>query len=129
MELPLEIQRIIYEYAKPLTRGEWRQGSKCGNCFKYAPEFLISNKLSKRNDGDYLWDSIISLRQGINIHFINKIEYNNINGKRDAYWRLFYILWLSQQYFVFNTLNPYIHYNKKPLELIILLGSKTYIYK
>ena len=128
MELPLEIQNIINEYAKPLTNINWRQGSKCCKCFKYAPEFLISNKMSKIFDGDYLWESIISLNQGIQIHFINNINYNNNNGNYDAYWCLMNRLWLFQHNFVFNVLNPYINYNRKPLELILSLGYKTFVY-
>jgi hypothetical protein len=32
--LPQRAQKLISEYAKPITRGDWRKGSKCGNLFK-----------------------------------------------------------------------------------------------
>lgn len=129
MEFPIEIQKIINEYAKPITSVNWRQGSKCGICFKYAPEFLVSNKLSKKYDGDYLWDSIISLNGGINLYYINQINCEYKSGDYDVFWSLMSDLWRIQQYFIFNVLNPFIKYKKSPLEIILSLGSKTIIYK
>ena len=34
MSLPYRVQKLINEYAKPITRPNWRKGSKCGHIFK-----------------------------------------------------------------------------------------------
>jgi len=47
MEFPLEIQAIIHEFAKPLTRPSWRHGSLCGFSMLTAPELLIITPLDK----------------------------------------------------------------------------------
>lgn len=120
MEFPLEIQKIINEYAKPVTSCNWRQGSRCVRSFKYAPEFLISNKLSENLKGDYLWDSIISLQQGLIFHYINKIGLND-------FWNVIYKLWLSQDHFIFYCSKSPL--TKSPLKIILSLGIKTIIYK
>jgi hypothetical protein len=50
MEFPEEIQRLINEYAKPLTRGDWRKGSSiahCNNHIKYVGNGYLINILLK----------------------------------------------------------------------------------
>ena len=32
--LPPNVQTLIHEYARPITRGNWRKGSACNNAFK-----------------------------------------------------------------------------------------------
>lgn len=39
MELPIEIQRIINDYAKPITRPDWKKG--CYFCRMEYTEFLF----------------------------------------------------------------------------------------
>jgi hypothetical protein len=39
--LPINVQRLISEYAKPLTRPDWRTGSNCCNIFKYSMEIRM----------------------------------------------------------------------------------------
>lgn len=33
--LPQNVQKLIHEFARPITRGNWRKGSSCNNAFKY----------------------------------------------------------------------------------------------
>ena len=32
--LPPNVQKLIHEYSKPITRANWRKGSSCNNAFK-----------------------------------------------------------------------------------------------
>jgi hypothetical protein len=34
--LPQRVQALINEYAKPITRPDWRKGSACNDAFKYS---------------------------------------------------------------------------------------------
>lgn len=34
--LPQRVQNLINEYAKPITRPDWRKGSSCNYAFKYS---------------------------------------------------------------------------------------------
>lgn len=40
MELPIELQMIINEYAKPLTRPDWKKGSYYNRMY-YNPEYTF----------------------------------------------------------------------------------------
>ena len=35
-QLPIHAQKLISEYAKPVTRPDWRNGSYCNNTFKFC---------------------------------------------------------------------------------------------
>lgn len=39
-QLPQNVINIIREYSKPITRPDWRQGSKHATIFKYSPAFV-----------------------------------------------------------------------------------------
>ena len=51
MEFPIEIQRHINDFAKPVTRIDWRQGSAMS---RYHPFFDIDLKLILISDQFYL---------------------------------------------------------------------------
>jgi hypothetical protein len=58
MEFPEEIQRLINEYAKPITRPDWRKGSsiaKCNNHIKYVGNGYLINVFYKQlvNDNGF----------------------------------------------------------------------------
>jgi len=36
IELPLNVQQLIREYSKPVTRGDWRKGSATNEIFKFS---------------------------------------------------------------------------------------------
>lgn len=61
MEFPIEIQRLINEYAKPMTRVDWRNGSyisqdsSCNNHIKYiANEYLANVLINEMTNGLYM---------------------------------------------------------------------------
>ena len=67
MDLPISAQKLISEYAKPLTRPDWRHGSYCNNAFKLC----TANK--------YLHDIFLKYYNGLNSwlqHRYNSIELN-----------------------------------------------------
>ena len=48
MKFPIEIERLINEYAKPMTRPNWRAGSytvSCNNHIKYIGNEYLANVL------------------------------------------------------------------------------------
>lgn len=48
MEFPIEIERLINEFAKPMTRPDWRNGSytvSCNNHIKYIGNEYVANVL------------------------------------------------------------------------------------
>lgn len=48
MEFPIELQRLINEYAKPMTKPDWRNGSytvSCNNHIKYIGNGYVANVL------------------------------------------------------------------------------------
>ncbi len=66
-DLPISAQKLISEYAKPLTRPDWRDGSYCNNAFKLC----ASNK--------YLHNMFLKYYNGLNScvqHRYNSIELN-----------------------------------------------------
>jgi hypothetical protein len=55
MSLPSNVQALIGEYSKPVTRANWRQGSNCCASFKYSDEMTKLHQvflkfLSKENE-------------------------------------------------------------------------------
>ena len=38
--LPKHVIKIINEYAKPITRANWRKGSNCNESFKYSKQLI-----------------------------------------------------------------------------------------
>jgi hypothetical protein len=83
MEFPEEIQRLINEYAKPITRPDWRKGSSiahCNNHIKYVGNGYLINILLKEmingmghiyneklipNGGHYMDENYISLYERV----------------------------------------------------------------
>jgi len=62
MEFPIEIQRIINEYAKPMTRVDWRNGSSialCNNHIKYIGNEYIANVLLNQMTNGLYMDKLI----------------------------------------------------------------------
>jgi len=65
--LPSNVIKLISEYAKPLTRPDWRKGSPLSNIFKYSPIMVKTHKfLSTRmptacKKHDNLADLIVNL--------------------------------------------------------------------
>ena len=52
MRLPIIAQKLIREYAKPLTRPDWRKGTQHAQIFKYSPIF-IDIRESFKNVSEY----------------------------------------------------------------------------
>jgi hypothetical protein len=52
MRLPINAQKLISEYAKPLTRPDWRNGTPHALIFKYSPIF-IDIRESFKNVSEY----------------------------------------------------------------------------
>jgi hypothetical protein len=65
--LPSNVIKLISEYAKPVTRPDWRKGSPLSNIFKYSPIMVKTHKfLSTRMPNackkhDNLADLIVNL--------------------------------------------------------------------
>ena len=66
MELPLRAQQLISEYAKPLTRPDWRQGSICNFEFKYD---VVLTNLHHVFFSNYL--QLLSAEQKSEFYFIH----------------------------------------------------------
>lgn len=56
MELPTDIQRYIYEFCRPITRPDWKKGSKTGeiykNCFQMETHYNSSHGYIKISSCD-----------------------------------------------------------------------------
>jgi hypothetical protein len=52
MNLPEIAQKLISEYSKPVTRPDWRKGTKHAHLFKYSPIF-VDIKESFKNVSEY----------------------------------------------------------------------------
>ena len=55
MEFPIEIQRLINEYAKPVTRPDWKKGCY----FNRRPYFVSRHGLRNYNTNEYYLKDII----------------------------------------------------------------------
>ena len=42
MNLPRDIQLYIYEFAKPITRGDWRKGTELCNIYKNSIQMMTT---------------------------------------------------------------------------------------
>ena len=42
MNLPRDIQLYIYEFAKPITRGDWRKGTTLCNIYKNSKQMMTT---------------------------------------------------------------------------------------
>lgn len=58
MKFPSELQRLINEFAKPMTRPDWRNGSytvSCNNHIKYIGKEYVANVLiNEMTNGLYM---------------------------------------------------------------------------
>lgn len=77
MKFPKNVENLINEYAKPITRGNWRKGSYCNDAFKYSmcmeqlynmylKYYLCSNERTKNNF--ILLDQITNLSDNIKVY-------------------------------------------------------------
>ena len=74
MELPIELQMIINEYAKPLTRPDWKKGSYYNRMY-YNPEYtfkeiivLMTDEYDFTDDQDTENDILIQYIGGLFIY-------------------------------------------------------------
>ena len=86
MALPLNVKALINEYAKPITRANWRKGSFCNNAFKFSPIMIqthtyMHTKLKILNyeteENISLADDIKLLGERLFIYYRYDIEYDN----------------------------------------------------
>jgi len=64
MELPDDICKYIYEFARPLTRGDWRKGSSI-------------RKLITMND---IYEKLINMAIDVPVEYVNYLRCNLYNG-------------------------------------------------
>ncbi len=77
MELPIEIQMLINDYARPMTRPDWRQGSYISRTLRAErpigfEEWEPEQKTRKYWNPDFFYDHFIILID--NAYFMRNIE-------------------------------------------------------
>lgn len=86
MSLPLSAQFLISEYAKPITRPDWRKGSSCNSAFKFCPIMIQTHKYMHKKlkmlnieteHNTSLADDIKMLGERLFIYYRYDIEYDN----------------------------------------------------
>lgn len=69
MEFPIEIQKLINDYAKPITRLDWRKGSYL-NRFKYTEDVKYFDEIMTNNEEGY-FVNLIEEELDIVLFYIN----------------------------------------------------------
>jgi len=107
MELPERAQKLISEYAKPITKGDWRNGSKCGHVFKkskymtelykmYLKYYLLSNEYTQTDYGLIIYyDNLSDLLKIYGEKIYNLSPYKPYIMYNNFYYILRYFLYLK----------------------------------
>lgn len=81
--LPINAIHLIREYSKPITRGDWRNGSQTNHIFKYSPIMVethrvLKNRIKQCNEYDNLADVIVNIgSQRVFQMYPYIMDYNN----------------------------------------------------
>ena len=94
MKLPENVLALISEYAKPITRGNWRKGSSCNYAFKYS---ICMDQLYKMYLKYYLCSNYFTKNK-----FILLEQVNNLSDNIKIYGEMFYSLSPYRPYIIYN---------------------------
>ena len=100
MNLPRDIQLYIYEFAKPITRGDWRKGTEVCNIYKNSNQMMTTiNTTIGLVDISYCdiynnEKNITYTNKSLNIYFpYSVIRYHNYHPyySNYEYWKFNYL--------------------------------------
>jgi hypothetical protein len=94
MKLPENVLALIKEYAKPITRGDWRKGSSCNDAFKYS---IFMDQLYKMYLKYYLCSNDF-----IKNKFKSILEVNTLSDSIKIYGEMLYSLSPYRPYMIYN---------------------------
>ena len=123
--LPIRAQKLISEYAKPITRGNWRKGSHCNSVFLYNTYNKILHKMvinwfrmhkicykKLENHTSIIEDMQIYGEDLFVNYVIDKVIYNNY------YFMLRYFKLLNQSHCLYYNYNDDLYLNVEWIQAI-----------